>query len=109
MTEQIKKFKEKEKYTVDDIRELVEILRSENGCQWDREQDHKSVRNAMIEETYEFIEGLDNDDAELIDELSKVDNSKAANFDKLCVWHQEKADQSVIAVKPDIYRSQFSY
>ncbi len=68
MTEQIKRFKEKEKYTVEDIRELVEILRSENGCQWDREQDHKSVRNAMIEETYEFIEGLDNDDAELMKE-----------------------------------------
>ena len=68
MTEQIKRFKEKEKYTVKDIRELVEILRSENGCQWDREQDHKSVRNAMIEEAYEFIEGLDNNDAELMKE-----------------------------------------
>ena len=43
MTEQIKVFKEKENYTLADIRELVEILRSKDGCAWDREQTHKSV------------------------------------------------------------------
>lgn len=68
MTEQIKAFKEKETYTSEDIRELVAILRSPDGCAWDREQTHKSVRNAMIEETYEFIEGLDKDDKTLMKE-----------------------------------------
>ncbi len=68
MTEQIKAFKEKENYTLADIRELVEILRSKDGCAWDREQTHKSVRNAMIEETYEFIEGLDKNDETLMKE-----------------------------------------
>lgn len=68
MTEKILNFKNKDKYTVEDISELVEILRSEDGCAWDREQTHKSVRNAMIEETYEFIEGLDADDKELMKE-----------------------------------------
>ena len=68
MTEQIKVFKEKENYTLADIRELVEILRSKDGCAWDREQTHKSVRNAMIEETYEFIEGLDKNDETLMKE-----------------------------------------
>ncbi len=68
MTEKILNFKNKDKYTVEDISELVEILRSEDGCSWDREQTHKSVRNAMIEETYEFIEGLDADDKELMQE-----------------------------------------
>lgn len=73
MTQKIENFKNKEKYTVSDIAELVEILRSENGCAWDREQTHKSVRNAMIEETYEFIEGLDADDDELmLEELGDV-------------------------------------
>ena len=68
MTEKILNFKNKEKYTVSDIAELVEILRGEGGCAWDREQTHKSIRNAMIEETYEFIEGLDADDKELMQE-----------------------------------------
>ena len=68
MTEKILNYKNKDKYTVSDIAELVEILRSEDGCAWDREQTHASVRNAMIEETYEFIEGLDADDKELMQE-----------------------------------------
>ncbi len=73
MIEQIKNFGKKETYTVKDIAELVEILRSENGCAWDREQTHKSVRNAIIEETYEFIEGLDKDDIALMrEELGDV-------------------------------------
>lgn len=68
MTQKILDFKNKEKYTVSDIALLVEILRSEDGCAWDREQTHESVRNAMIEETYEFIEGLDARDNELMKE-----------------------------------------
>lgn len=68
MNKRIENFKNKEKYKVEDISELVEILRSEQGCKWDREQDHKSIRNAMIEETYEFIEGLDENDCELMKE-----------------------------------------
>ena len=68
MKDQIKAFKEKKTYNLEDIRELVEILRSPDGCAWDREQTHKSVRNAMIEETYEFIEGLDKDDRTLMKE-----------------------------------------
>ena len=48
MINRIENFKNKENYTIQDISELVEILRSENGCKWDREQDHKSIRNAMI-------------------------------------------------------------
>ncbi|MCR5353809.1 MAG: MazG family protein [Clostridiales bacterium] len=68
MKERIENFRNKEKYNVDDVRELVEILRSDDGCAWDREQTNKSIRNAIIEETYEFIEGLDNDDRELMKE-----------------------------------------
>lgn len=68
MTERIQNFKNKDKYIVSDIAELVEILRGEGGCAWDREQTHESIRNAMIEETYEFIEGLDAKDDELMEE-----------------------------------------
>lgn len=73
MNERIAKFKNKEKYTTEDIAELVEILRSEQGCAWDREQTQQSIRSGIIEETYEFIEGLDTGDNELMcEELGDV-------------------------------------
>lgn len=68
MNSKIQNFKNKESFKIEDIAELVDILRSEDGCAWDREQTHKSVRNGIIEETYEFIEGLDSDDKELMQE-----------------------------------------
>ncbi len=60
-------------YTVDDLITVVEILRSEGGCPWDREQTHKSIRNDFIEETYEVIEAIDTDDPVLLrEELGDV-------------------------------------
>ncbi|MBP3967234.1 nucleoside triphosphate pyrophosphohydrolase [Paenibacillus lignilyticus] len=44
------------------LHEIVAILRSPEGCPWDREQTHQSIRKNFIEETYEAIEALDNDD-----------------------------------------------
>ena len=48
----------KQKYNVDDLVEIMRILRSENGCPWDREQTHESIRKNFIEETYEAIEAI---------------------------------------------------
>ena len=45
----------KDRYTFEDLVILVEVLRSEKGCPWDREQTHKSIRKDLIEETYEVI------------------------------------------------------
>ncbi len=61
-------FKEKENYNFNDLVEIVKILRSPGGCPWDREQTHKSIRANFIEETYEAIEAIDNDDTELLKE-----------------------------------------
>lgn len=61
-------FKFKEKYEIGDLLEIMKILRSENGCPWDREQDHKSIRKDFIEEVYEAVEAIDSDDAELLKE-----------------------------------------
>lgn len=58
----------KEHYTFDDLVMLVEVLRSEKGCPWDREQDHKSIRKDFIEETYEVIEAIDTEDPVLLQE-----------------------------------------
>lgn len=39
--------------------DIVAVLRSENGCQWDREQTHKSLRPNMLEEAYEAVDAID--------------------------------------------------
>ncbi len=52
----------------------MERLRDkENGCPWDIEQDHKSLKHYLIEEAYELIDAIDNDDDEnMIEELGDV-------------------------------------
>lgn len=57
-----------EHYTVDDLNMIIGILRGEGGCPWDREQTHKSIRNDLIEETYEVIEAIDTENTELMKE-----------------------------------------
>ncbi len=44
------------------LKEIVAILRSPEGCPWDREQTHQSIRKNLLEETYEVIETIDDDD-----------------------------------------------
>ena len=66
--EKISYLLEKEKYDFEDLRAVMKILRSENGCPWDREQDHHSIRSNLIEETYEVVEAIDTENAELLRE-----------------------------------------
>lgn len=61
-------FEFKDRYQIEDLREIMRILRGENGCQWDKEQDHKSIRKNFIEETYEVCEAIDSEDKELLKE-----------------------------------------
>lgn len=66
-------FKFKEKYEIGDLLKIMEILRSESGCPWDREQTHKSIRQDFIEEVYEVCEAIDSDDSVLMrEELGDV-------------------------------------
>ena len=58
----------KENYNFEDLKEIMRILRSENGCPWDREQTHKTIRNNFIEEVYEAVEAIDDDNLELLKE-----------------------------------------
>ena len=63
----------KDSYVFADLVRIMSILRSETGCPWDREQDHKSIRKDLIEETYEVIEAIDTEDPELLrEELGDV-------------------------------------
>lgn len=61
-------FEFKEKYGVDDLRLIMKELRSEHGCPWDREQDHKSIRMDVLEEAYEVMEAIDSDNSDLLKE-----------------------------------------
>lgn len=55
------------------LREVIRTLRSENGCAWDRKQTHESLREYAIEEVYELIEAINNEDDEaIIEELGDV-------------------------------------
>ncbi len=62
-----------EKFTFEDFIEIIRILRSPQGCPWDREQTHESIRNDFIEETYEVADAIDNSDNDaLCEELGDV-------------------------------------
>ncbi len=61
-------FEKKDKYTIEDLLEIMKILRAPGGCPWDREQDHHSIRASFIEETYEAVEAIDTDNTELLKE-----------------------------------------
>ena len=61
-------FKKKDKYSMDDLLQIMKILRAPGGCPWDREQTHQSIRNCFIEETYEAIEAIDTEDPILLQE-----------------------------------------
>ena len=59
-----------EKHDFDSLVNIMRLLRSENGCPWDREQDHASIRANFIEETYEVVEAINNNDIDnMIEEL----------------------------------------
>lgn len=58
------------------IRQLVEVmaaLRAPDGCPWDREQDHLSLRSHAVEEVYELVDAIEaGDDAEMAEELGDL-------------------------------------
>lgn len=58
---------------LDRLREIVARLRAPDGCPWDREQTHASLRGALIEECYEVIDAIERaDDANLREELGDL-------------------------------------
>jgi len=48
------------------LQETVAHLRAPEGCPWDREQTHQSLRPYLLEETYEVLSALDDDDFEAV-------------------------------------------
>jgi len=50
------------------FQELIAHLRAPDGCPWDREQTHQSLRSHLLEESYELLSALDDDDPAAIQE-----------------------------------------
>lgn len=66
-------FERKESYDVEDLRQIVRLLRGPGGCPWDGEQTHESIRRNFIEEAYEVAEAIDEGSpAHLREELGDV-------------------------------------
>ncbi len=64
---------EKKRYTFLDLVKVMDKLRSRNGCPWDKEQTHESLKKYLIEESYEVLEAIDDNDMNaLYDELGDV-------------------------------------
>lgn len=64
---------EKKRFDFFDLVRLLRILRGENGCPWDKEQTHQSLRPYLIEEAYETAAAIDEEDWEHVaDELGDV-------------------------------------
>lgn len=71
----IPKVEDKEEKVFDfrDLLDIMAMLRSEDGCAWDREQTHESIRSSMIEEAYEAVDAIDKQDIDgIIEELGDV-------------------------------------
>lgn len=59
--------------SMESFQNLIAHLRSPQGCPWDREQTHLSLRPNLLEETYEVLKALDEkDDAGLMEELGDL-------------------------------------
>lgn len=66
-------FTRKERYDYADVVRLIHLLRSPGGCPWDQAQTHQSIRRCFLEETYEVLEAMDQDDpVHLCEELGDV-------------------------------------
>jgi len=63
----------KKGYTFSDLLDVMQILRSENGCPWDREQTHESLKKFLLEESYEVFDAIESEDMDMLyDELGDV-------------------------------------
>ena len=87
---------------IDQVRAVMAILRSPEGCPWDREQDHLTLRWHAVEEVYELMDAVEaGDDPEMAEELGDLllqvvfhaqlaSERGAFDFDALCLRLTEK-------------------
>lgn len=78
------------KYTYEDFLEIIKTLRSENGCPWDREQTHESLRPCMMEEAAEVLAAI-----RIYDKTGNAENLREELGDVLLqvVMHAQIAEE----------------
>lgn len=60
-------------YNINNLKEVMKKLLSENGCNWDRAQTHETLKKYLIEECYEAVEAINNNDMDnLCEELGDI-------------------------------------
>ncbi len=68
-----KTYEEGKPHDMQELLEIVAILRSPDGCPWDREQTHETLKKCLTDETEEVLQAIDNkDDENLCEELGDV-------------------------------------
>lgn len=77
-------------YTIEEFKEIIEILRSDHGCPWDRVQTHESLKPCMMEEAAEVLAGI-----RILDKTGNGENLKEELGDVLLqvVMHSQIAKE----------------
>ena len=84
------------------LQKIVEVLRSEKGCPWDREQTHESLKPACIEEAAEVLAGID-----ILSATGKAENLKEELGDLLLqvVFHARLAEEAGLFNLDDVAKT----
>lgn len=86
-------------YSFQDLVDIVKILRSENGCPWDKVQTHESLRPCMVEEAYELLSAI-----RIYQETGNADNLKEEIGDVMLqsVMHSVIAQEEGLFTMEDV-------
>lgn len=84
---------------IDRLKEIVETLRSENGCPWDRAQTHTSLKPEVIEEAAEVVSGIN-----ILDKTGDAENLKEELGDLLLqvMFHSVIAEEEGLFTFDDV-------
>ena len=80
-------YPQKERYDINDLIEVIRMLRLPDGCPWDKVQTHASIRMNFIEEVYEVIEAIDKNDTALMQVVFHAQMEREQgnfDFDDVC-------------------------
>lgn len=86
---------------IDRLKEIVETLRSENGCQWDRAQTHESLKAPVIEEAAEVVCGIN-----ILEKTKNPENLKEELGDLLLqvMFHSVIAEEEGLFTFDDVVK-----
>ena len=90
---------EQKKYTYEEFLNIIKTLRSENGCPWDKEQTHQSLRPCMMEEAVEVVAAI-----RTFDQTGDYENLREELGDVLLqvVMHAEIASEEGLFTMEDV-------